>query len=167
MNSDYLYFDLETNVSKIWSYGLAEQFFFFKNIWIFASLGCAMCRHMMTHLPEPVSEQDIMEMFRFKEDFKIFKDFFAIYILATRTRTRTVKYHTMSSSSWSPLSRWTSSNSPILLISTLGSDGDQYFFLFPLFDNQRRVVSQKNKAVFGCGYANGNQQKNVLSCCGL
>ena len=28
-------------------------------------------RHMMTHLPEPVSEQDIMEMFRFKEDFHI------------------------------------------------------------------------------------------------
>ena len=28
-------------------------------------------RHMMTHLPEPVSEQDIMEMFRFKEGFHI------------------------------------------------------------------------------------------------
>ena len=41
------------------------------------------------------------------------KKIFAIYISATRTRTRTVKYHTMSSSSWSPLSRWTSSNSPI------------------------------------------------------
>ena len=60
---------------------------------------------------------------------------FAIYITATRTRTRTVKYHTMSSSSWSPLSRWASSNSPILLISTHRIDGDQYFFLFPLFDD--------------------------------
>ena len=34
-----------------------------------------MCRHMMTHLPEPVSEQDIMEMFRFKEDFHIQRKF--------------------------------------------------------------------------------------------
>ena len=41
----------------------------------FASIGCAMCRHMMTHLPEPVSEQDIMEMFRFKEDFHIQRKF--------------------------------------------------------------------------------------------
>ena len=163
MHSDYLYFDLETNLSKIWSYG-KRSIFFFKNT---GSCINWLCRHMMTHLPEPVSEQDIMEMFRFKEDFHIQRKFVAIYISATRTRTRTVKYHTMSSSSWSPLSRWTSSNSPILLISTLGIDGDQYFFLFPLFDNQRRVVSQKNKAVFGCGYANGNQQKNVLSCCGL
>ena len=45
----------------------------------FASIGCAMCRHMMTHLPEPVSEQDIMEMFRFKEDFHIHRKFCNLY----------------------------------------------------------------------------------------
>ena len=137
MHSDYLYFDLETNVSKIWSYGKGR---IFKNIWILHQLVA------QAH-DDPSSwaglwtrhHGNVQVQRRLSHSKKIF----AIYITATRTRTRTVKYHTMSSSSWSPLSRWTSSNSPILLIETLGSDGDQYFFLFPLFDNQRRVVSQK------------------------
>ena len=56
----------------LWS---GRTIFFLQKQLDFASIGFAMCRHMMTHLPEPVSEQDIMEMFRFKEDFHIQRKF--------------------------------------------------------------------------------------------